>query len=188
MTRFKSHSANGRLSSFIPGPFTPAYRLLIACTLLLIIAFQSLSQTTTTINKGASLKELKGHYSILWNSTVNGGNGEGLIINRNSFDYQVFSVGSGIGYTEKTIAKGKFNLLGDTIFLTINRNDSPKAEFLSLKTKYLIRKIEDNHKTFISLVPISKADSLQSIINILPKEIEKSLWIEKIFTKEIKPL
>jgi hypothetical protein len=168
---------------------TPAYRLLLVLMFVLVIVSQTFGQSPK-LSRTVTSNDAKGHYSIFWNLTTKEANGESLeLIRRNRFEYSTFNIGGGAGIiAEKIIAKGKYTIVVDTVVLEIKKNTLPKKEFLSLKTKYLIRKIEADNKIFISLLPISKADYLQSIINNIPKEIEKSLWIEKIFTKEIKPL
>jgi hypothetical protein len=170
----------------IPCPLTHAKRAFVISSLLFILKFQSFGQIIT-ISKGISSRELKGDYSIVWTSATKEANGENLFLkSRNRFDYHVFSIANGIGYVDRVIAKGKYKQIGDTLKIKVTSKSPAPTEFLSLKAKYIITKIEDKGKKWICLIPLNKIDSIQGTLNKFPiQETEITLWNERIFANEI---
>ncbi len=176
------------LSTTIPCPLTHVKKAFVISFLLLILRFQSFGQIIT-ISKGVSFRELKGDYSIVWTSATKEANGENLFLkSRNRFDYHVFSIANGIGYVDRVIAKGKYKQIGDTLKIKVTSKSPAPTEFLSLKAKYIITKIEAKGKRWICLIPLNKIDSIQGTLNKFPlQETETTLWNERIFANEITP-
>jgi hypothetical protein len=185
---FKSNLPNGRLSTTIPCPLTHVKKAFVISFLLLILRFQSFGQIIT-ISKNVSSRELKGDYSIVWISATKEANGENLFLkSRNRFDYHVFSIANGIGYVDRVITKGKYKPIGDTLKIKVTSKSPETTEFLSLKAKYIIRKIEAKGKRWICLIPLNKIDSIQGTLNKFPlQETETTLWNERLFANEITP-